>query len=190
MFELLFNHLEFFQRITAQEKDIICRSIAYRKVKEGEVLLQAGTFAEETYFICKGVLKMVGIGDNGKEFIHFFFGENQFCTILKSFNKNTPSDSRIQAACDTEIIVFRKDKLHSLHHDLPYSKNLSDKISKQTLRNKIALRHSSIGEDATTRYQKFIQQQSNIAFMVSQTDIAAYLGITKQSLSRIRKKIL
>jgi CRP-like cAMP-binding protein len=65
-----------------------------------------------------------------------------------------------------------------------------DNITKQALLNKIALRNSYIGEDATTRYQKFIVQQSNIALRVSQTDIASYLSITKQSLSRIRKNIL
>jgi CRP/FNR family transcriptional regulator, anaerobic regulatory protein len=190
MFDPLFNYLELFQKISLQDKEIICQHIAYRKVKEAEVLLQEGKQAKEMFFICKGVLKIVSISGKGNEVIHFFLSENQFCTILKSFTENTPSSDRIQAACDTEIIVFKKDKLHSLYHALPYFRNLLDNITKQALLNKIALRNSYIGEDATTRYQKFIVQQSSIALRVSQTDIASYLGITKQSLSRIRKNIL
>jgi CRP-like cAMP-binding protein len=189
MVEPLFNYLELFQKIPSQDKETICRNTTFRKVKEGEILLQEGKAAKELFFICKGILKIVSISDKGNEVIHFFLSENQFCTILKSFTESIPSNDRIQAACDTEIIVFQKDKLHFLYNALPYFRNLLDNITKQALLNKIALRNSYIGEDATARYQKFIVQQSGIALRVSQTDIASYLGITKQSLSRIRKNI-
>ena len=187
MFEPLFNYLELFQKIPLQDKETICQNIEYKKVKEGEILLQEGKMAKEMFFICKGILKIVSISDKGNEVIHFFLSENQFCTILKSFTESIASTDRIQAACDTEIIVFPKDKLHFLYNTFPYFKDLLDHIIKQALLNKITLRNSYIGEDAKTRYQKFIVQQSNIALRVSQTDIASYLGITKQSLSRIKK---
>jgi CRP-like cAMP-binding protein len=190
MFEPLFSYLEFFQNISSQDKEIICQNIEYRKVKEGEILLQEGNLAKELFFICKGVLKIVSISEKGNDVIHFFLMENQFCTILKSFNESIASNDRIQAACDAEIIVFQKDKLHSLYNSLPYFKDLLDNITRQALLDKVELRNSYIGEDATTRYQKFIVKQSGIALRVSQTDIASYLGITKQSLSRIRKNIL
>lgn len=187
MFEPLFNYLELFQKIPLQDKETICQNITYKKKKEGEILLQEGKTAKEMFFICKGILKIVSISDKGNEVIHFFLSENQFCTILKSFTESTVSTDRIQAAYDSEIVVFQKDKLHSLYNTLPYFKTLLDNITKQALLNKIALRNSYIGEDATTRYQKFIVQQSNIALRVSQTDTASYLGITKQSLSRIKR---
>ena len=190
MFEPLFIYLELFQKISPRDKGIICQNITYKKIREGEVLLHEGKLAKEMFFICKGVLKIVRINDNGNEVIHFFLSENQFCTILKSFTDSVRSSDRIQAACDCEIIVFQKDKLDYLNNALPDFKNLLDNITKQALLNKIALRNSYIGEDATARYQKFIVLQSNIALRISLTDIASYLGITKQSLSRIRKNIL
>ena len=189
MFKPLFNYLELFQKIPLQDKKVICQNVKYRKVREGEILLEEGGLAREMFFICKGVLKIVSINQKGNEVIHFFLMENQFCTILKSFNENIKSGDRIQAACDAELIIFQKDKLHSLYNALPYFKNLLDNITKQALLDKIELRNAYIGEDAKTRYQKFIVRQSSIALRVSQTDIASYLGITKQSLSRIRKNI-
>jgi len=190
MFEPLFNYLELFQKIPQEDKEIICqKNLEYRKVKEGEVLLQEGKLAKEMFFICKGVLKIVSINDKGNEVIHFFLSENKFCTILKSFTESIPSADRIQAACDTEIIIFKKDKLHSLYNALPYLEKVFGNIIQQALLSKIELRNSYISEDATKRYQKFIVQQSDIALRVSQTDIASYLGITKQSLSRIRKNM-
>ncbi|TCC94611.1 Crp/Fnr family transcriptional regulator [Pedobacter frigiditerrae] len=189
MFEPLFTYLELFQKIPSKDKETICQNTTFIKVKEGEILLQEGKAAKQMFFICKGILKIVSISEKGNEVIHFFLSENQFCTILKSFTENAVSTDSIHAACDSEIIVFQKDKLHSLYNTLPYFKSLLDNITKQALLNKISLRNSYIGEDATTRYQKFIVQQSNIALRVSQTDIASYLGITKQSLSRIRKNM-
>jgi len=189
MFEPLFNYLELFQKIPSQDKEAICRNTIFRKVKEGEVLLQEGKIAKEMFFICSGILKIVSISDKGNEVIHFFLSENKFCTILKSFTESAVSTDRIQAACDSELIVFQKDKLHSVFNDLPYFKSLIDNITKQALLNKVTLRNSYIGEDAMTRYQKFIEQQPEIALRVSQTDIASYLGITRQSLSRIRKNM-
>lgn len=190
MFESLFNYLELFQKITSEDKDIIRQNIEYRIVKEGEVLLQEGKLAKEIFFVCSGVLKIVSINDKGNEVIHFFFSENQFCTILKSFIENTVSTDRIQAACGAEIIIFQKSKLHSLYDSLPYFKKILDSIFQQALLNKVELRNLYLGEDATTRYQKFIVRQSNIASRISQTDVASYLGIAKQSLSRIKKSIL
>jgi len=187
MFEPLFNYLGLFQEIPSPDKEIICQNLQFKKVKEGEILLQEGKTAKEMFFICNGVLKIGSINDKGNEVVHFFLSENQFCTILKSFTENMPSTDHIQAACDTEIIVFQKDALHSLYTALPYFENLLGNILKQALLNKIIIRNSYIGEDAATRYQKFIVQQAGIALRVSQTDIASYLGITRQSLSRIRK---
>lgn len=187
MFESLFNYLELLQKITSEDKITIAQNLTYRAVKEGEILFEEGKIANEIFFVSKGVLKIASITDKGNEVIHFFFSENQFCTILKSFTENTIATDRIQTACDTEVIVFDKNKLLTLYDSLPYFEDMLDNIFKQALLNKVELRNFYLGEDATARYQKFIVRQSNIASRVSQTDIASYLGIAKQSLSRIKK---
>jgi CRP/FNR family transcriptional regulator, anaerobic regulatory protein len=187
--EPLFNFLELFQKMADEDKRIICQNVIFEAFKEGEILLQEGKLAKELFFICRGVLKIVSISDKGNEVIHYFLKENQFCTILKSFNENIISEDRIQAACDAEVIVFQKDRLLFLYQSIPHFKNLLENIIQQSLLDKIEIRNLYLGEDATARYQKFIARQSEIALRVSQTDIASYLGITKQSLSRIRKNI-
>lgn len=190
MFESLFNYLELFQKINPDDRNIIAENIEFKKVREGEVLLEEGKLANEIYFVCSGVLKILNINDKGNEVIHFFFGENQFCTVLKSFTENKASADRIQAACDAEVIILRKSNLLSLYDSLPYFKKNLDSIFNQALLDKVELRNFYLGQDATSRYQKFIERQPNIASRVSQTDIAAYLGIAKQSLSRIKKNTL
>ncbi|TDW51735.1 CRP-like cAMP-binding protein [Flavobacterium sp. 270] len=190
MFESLFDYLGLFQEITSHDKLVIKEHIEYKIIKEGEILLEEGKLANEIFFVCKGVLKIVGISDKGNEVIHFFFAENQFCTVLKSFKENILSNDRIQAACDAEVIIFKKKTLDLLYNSVPYFKKMLDGIFQESLLNKVELRNLYLGEDATARYQKFIVRQSNIASRVSQTDIASYLGIAKQSLSRIKKNKL
>lgn len=188
-FKPVFDFLQLFKDITGSDQEVISQQLQFRKVTEGEVLLQKGKLAKELFFVCKGILKIVSFNDKGNPVTHFFMKEHRFCTILKSLNDSVPANESIIAACDAEVIVIAKDKLLYLYHAIPYFKDLITSIFQQSLLEKIKVRNSYMGEDATTRYQKFIAQQPDIALRVPLSDVASYLGITQQSLSRIRKNI-
>ncbi|MGY0035621.1 Crp/Fnr family transcriptional regulator [Pedobacter sp. NJ-S-72] len=186
----LFNFLKLFRDIPEQDEDIISQNIQFRKVTEGEILLQEGKLAKELFFVCNGILKIVSISEKGNPVTLFFLKEHRFCTILKSLSNGVPAnESIVVAACEVELIVFPKDRLLHLYTIIPYFKDLIGRIIQQGLLDKIQVRNSYMGEDATTRYQKFIAQQPDIALRVPLSDVAYYLGITQQSLSRIRKNI-
>ncbi len=181
------QYLQLFRNIPQADIDTITNILQYRNVTEAAVLLQEGKKASELFFICKGVLRIVAINDKGVPVTYFFLKENQFCTILNSFNNNIPAEEGIEAACDAELIVLPKKSLLNLYKQIPYLQLLVTGIMQQALLDKIQIRNSYLGEDAATRYQKFLMRQPDIALRVSLGDIASYLGITQQSLSRIRK---
>lgn len=185
--ERLFYELELFQKLSVEERKVICQNVEYRKIKEGEIVLEEGQVAKELYFICKGVLKLANVNDKGNEVVHYFLEEGQFCSNLKSFNENIVSNYRIQASCEAEIIVFKKDQLFFLYDAIYYFKELLGRICQRALFDNIQMRNSYLGDDATARYRKFFAQQSTVAVRIPLSDIASYLGITQQSLSRIRK---
>jgi CRP-like cAMP-binding protein len=187
MFEPFVNFLRLFKNIPSADAVIIERTLEYRNVTEGEVLLNQGQVCREMFFISKGVLRIVSQNEKGSKMAYFFLKENQFCSILNSFNNNLPAIEGIEAASDAELIVLKKQKLLSLYEQLPYLKELITGITTQALLDKIQMRNSYLGEDASTRYRNFLIRQPDIALRVSLTDIASYLGITQQSLSRIRK---
>jgi len=95
----------------------------------------------------------------------------------------------IEAACNAELIVLKKQKLLGLYEKLPYLKELINGITTQALLEKIQIRNAYQGEAAAIRYKSFLLRQPDIALRVSLSDIASYLGITQQSLSRIRKNV-
>ncbi len=189
MVDPFINFLRLFKNITDADAEIIRSEISFRKVAEGEVLFEEGHVCREMFFICKGVLRIVAQNDKGNKMTYFFLKENQFCSILNSFNNNIASPEGIEAACEAELVVLKKQKLFSLYEKLPYLKELITGITTQSLLEKINVRNSYLGEDAATRYRHFLMRQPDIALRVSLSDIASYLGITQQSLSRIRKNM-
>src|SRR5450432_1985043 len=171
-FTPLFNFLQLFKEIPQKDIDVIGEQLSFKEVDADTELLHEGNIAKEMFFICKGILKIVSINEKGNSVTQFFLKENQFCTILNSFTNNVPAHESIITACDCELIVLAKEKLHSLYNLLPYLKELIDSITHQTLMEKIATRNAYMGEDATTRYLKFIQRQPDIALRVPLSDVA------------------
>jgi CRP-like cAMP-binding protein len=173
--------------IPKADEVVIQAAAEHRFYKEGAMLLQEGHMARELFFVEDGVLKITAVNEKGKDITYFFVKEQQFCTILNSFNNQLPASESIYAACDTTVLVFSKTSLEYLYKQLPYIKEVITQIMQQRLLDKIALRNRYMGEDSASRYQLFLEQQPDVALRVSLTDIASYLGITPQSLSRIRK---
>jgi len=189
LFECFINYLKLFKNIPQGDIDIIEGALEYRRATEGNVLFNEGQVCKEMFFICKGVLRIVSLNEKGNKLTHFFLKENQFCSILISLNNSIIATEGIEAACNAELIVLKKHKLLNLFEKLPYLKELINSITRQSLLEKIQIKNAYLGEDASTRYRNFLLRQPDIALRVSLSDIASYLDITLQSLSRIRKNM-
>lgn len=189
MSNALISFLKLFRDISADDEALITSAMEYRSYQEDDYLFKADKVCKEMFFICKGVLRIVAVNESGNEVTHFFLKENQFCSILNSFNNGVVAHESIQAVCDAEILAISRHALDKLYVQLPYLKTLITQITHQALLDKIAIRTAYLGQDSTTRYKMFMMRQPEIALRVSLSDIASYLGITPQSLSRIRKNM-
>jgi len=183
----LIRYLLRLRAITEEDQAIIINAFEKKSFKEGKYLLPSNRISRQLFFISKGILRIVIRNDKGVEVTHYFLKEDQFCTILNSFKNEVVAEESIQAACDAEVLVISKTRLMELYRQLPYLQVLIDQIIQQGLLDKIRIRNTYLGQDAATRYQLFLTRQPEIAQRVSLGDIASYLGITPQSLSRIRK---
>ena len=172
------------------EKDagLILGAFAEQAFVEGGELFRGGHVCRQLFFILDGVLRIVMQNDKGVDVTHYFLKEGQFCTILKSFTEGTIADEHIQAACPVRVKSIDKSKLMELYGRLPYLQPVIAEVIQKGLIDKINTRNAYLGVDSTTRYQLFLELQPEIATRVSLSDVAAYLGVTPQSLSRIRRK--
>ncbi len=176
-------------RDVSPDEGLIMAAAEQRSYKEGEVLLKENTIPREIFFIYNGVLKITSVNDKGADVTYFFLKENQFCTILQSFQSQQPARESIVAACDVEVMAISRVKLYELYAQRPYIEELINSIVQRRLLEKIQIRNSYMGQDAATRYRIFMEQEPELALRVPLADIASYLCITPQSLSRIRKNI-
>ncbi|WP_025146841.1 Crp/Fnr family transcriptional regulator [Pedobacter jeongneungensis] len=172
----------------AAEKYIEAAFIS-KTFKEGEELSAPGSINKELFFIVNGILRIMIRNEKGNEVTHYFLKENQFCTILNSFHNQIPAEECIQAACNCEVLYVNRNALLNLYKQVPYLHTLIDQITQQALIDKINIRNIYLGQDSANRYRLFMNRQADVARRVSLTDTASYLGITPQSLSRIRKQI-
>lgn len=189
MYHQLFEFLRFSAHIDEEIEETIKSAVYIRSAKEGEVILAAGNHALELYFVEQGILKITKLNNKGNEVTHFFIKENKLCTIMDSFNNGTVAPESIIAATDVQLIVFEKNKLEQVYSLFPNFKYELGEIMRNALLQKILVRNSYLGEDATSRYRLFMEKQGDIATRVSMGDIASYLNITPQSLSRIRRNL-
>jgi CRP-like cAMP-binding protein len=173
--------------ITQSDAQLISHAVEKKTFSRGNNLFDTGKICRELFFICSGILRIFRNNEKGNEVTHVFLGKNKFCTILESFNHNTTSPDTIQACTDLEVLVLSYSKLHQLYDQIPYLEALIHQIQQQALLDKVQLQNAYRGYDSSKRYELFLKRQPEIALHVSQSDIASYLEITPQTLSRIRK---
>jgi CRP-like cAMP-binding protein len=183
------SYFQQFRTIPEKDQEMIFSFFEPVAFKEGEYLFREGRICTQLFYICSGILRIVSTNDKGMDRTHYFYKEDQFCTILKSFGEASVAEAGIQAASDVEVLTISKQKLNELYASAPYMKDVMDRMFQHQLLEKIETRNTFLGADAETQYKLFVERHPDIALRVSLKDIASYLGITPQSLSRIRRNI-
>lgn len=183
----LTSYVKVLRDLSEEDRKSLESAFQPRSFAEGEELFAGGRSCDRLFFICKGVLKIHSVNEKGMEITHYFYKENQFCTILDSFQEGTFTEVKIATACNAEVLQTTKADLTALYGRLPFMKAIVDQAIQQGLMEKVRLRNSYLGQEADHQYRLFVAQQPDIALRVAVKDIASFLGITPQSLSRIRK---
>jgi CRP-like cAMP-binding protein len=158
--------------------------------REGDVLLAPGGICRQLFYIQEGIVRIMSLSDKGDDITHYFLKEGYFCLILGSFLYQSIAEEGILAATDVTVFTIGKDDFDQLCKESPSFKAAFDQDTHSNMLQKIAFKNMLHGHDATTRYRIFLEKLPDIAARVQLGYIASYLGITRQSLSRIRKSFL
>jgi len=160
-----------------------------RKLKKGDYLLQEGETCKDLVFILQGNMMCYYL-KSGKRYIDEFSLDYEFITDYTSFINQTPTDKYIECLEDCVIYSLHHDKMNALYNLPNYS---FDKLGRLMAEQIYLQWHdkskSLLMDDATERYLKLIHRRPHLPQRVAQYLIAEYLGITPESLSRIRKSI-
>ncbi|TPE42688.1 Crp/Fnr family transcriptional regulator [Pontibacter mangrovi] len=163
-----------------------CTKETFRK---GQFLLRKDEHCNRIFFVESGLLRLFSIDEKGKEHILSFAPENWFVTDRESAYFNQPSAYYIQALEDSEVVLMDEDFMHLLSRKFPAFTEFNNHLLHNHIRhlqNRINLLLSTSAED---RYLQFVKMYPDILLRVPQTMVASYLGITPESLSRVRKEL-
>jgi CRP/FNR family transcriptional regulator, anaerobic regulatory protein len=160
-----------------------------KKVQKNQFLLQYGEICRYIYFVEKGLLKMYSIDKNGKEHIIQFAPESWLISDRSSLYFNEKSMYYIEAVEDSEILMLPPDFINKLIEGFPNSLEQSDILLQKHIKSLQDRINSLLAETAEERYMKFIRMYPDLLLRVPQWMIASYLGITPESLSRVRKEL-
>lgn len=172
---------------TEAEKEIFA---AFKKeiFAKGDLILEKGKTCRKLYFVNKGLARSFYINENGKDITVWFFNSNSFLTAVESFFEQTPSYYNIQTLEETEVYSITHKKIHELFEKY-HSMEKFGRILSIRMINLLAEKLNSIQfQTADDRYQFMLKTYPDIAIKAPLGHIASYLGITQETLSRIRAK--
>ncbi|HEY6956163.1 MAG TPA: Crp/Fnr family transcriptional regulator [Flavisolibacter sp.] len=189
MFEVLFRNVADKIDLTEEEKQLCKSFFAPKKLRKRQYLLQEGDVCKYVAFVEKGMLRSYTIDDKGSEHIMQFAFEGWWIADNYSFLTGEPATYTIDALEDSELLLLSKQAEDQLLEKIPKF----EKYFRLLLQNNVIATQrrlmSSHSQTAEERYQQLIDSCETIPQRVPQHMIASFLGITPETLSRIRKQM-
>lgn len=184
---LLYKKIIDLTDMTELSLDKLFNVITIKQIKKHENILNQGTICKNIFFVENGYLRIYTDKD-GKEINTDFILENSFTTNLKSLRLAIPSDTTFQAGELSIIYEFDKDKLLALYKESPEIESFGRKLLEQLL---IAQEeHANLFKifKPEERYKYLQTNKPELLQRVSLSQISSYIGVARETLSRIRKK--
>lgn len=188
--EVLINYFSQLIPLNSEEKIIVSKVFKPRLYRKKQYVLQEGDVCEKFNFVVRGCLRMYKIDEKGNTHIIQFASENWWMIDIASFHGKKPSELAIDALEDTMVLQISYDDLISLYINYPKF----DKIFRVLIENSfVSLQNrllQNISSTAEERYISFIEVYPHLSNRLSQTQIASFLGVTPEFLSRLKSRLI
>lgn len=182
------KHIEEIVSLTDEEFEQLNSYFKLRKLKKHQYLIQEDEQVKNIYFVTKGLLKATYTDINGKEYIIQFAMENWWISDFQAFYNNVKSITNISCLEDVELLTLSKenlDKICSESHKIEHFFRIKNSSGYVALQQRIL---SLLTTSPKERFEQLSQQYPQLSQRVSKTIIAAYLGISRETLSRLSVK--
>ena len=187
--KVLIDYLLAYGQFNEQQIELISKYAHFKQLKKEAYFSEAGDIAKRVAFVLDGIFRVCYYLNNGDEVTRYFVEENNFVVDINSYINEVPSTEYIQAITPVEIIIFRKEDLVDLSNTIVGWDQVMSKITNKALLEKVHRISPMMAEDAKTRYVQFHDRFPNLVNRIPLNYLASYIGITKHSLSRIRKEL-
>ena len=188
MYEVFQKYLDEKVTLTDAESERIKFFAIIKKLRKRQYLLQEGDIWKYDAFIAKGSLRTYSVDEKGAEHVIGLSIENWWTGDRESLLLQQPSRFNIDAIEDSEIILFTHDNFELLCREIPAFNTLVNAILQKSFISSQNRIQASLSFTAEEKYLNFLSKYPGFALRIPQSMIASYLGMTPETLSRIRKQ--
>lgn len=184
--------IHFFQQhieLNQQEISFLQEQVHIQSIPKNHILLQEGEISQEFYFMVKGCVRLY-YNAKDEEKTAYFYTENMFVSSYQSFTKQIPAKHNLAAVEDSDLIVFDIASVSAFTNFSPKFEFLARVMMEEELAMYQQIISSFVVHNAEERYLNLIKEQPELLRRIPQHQIATFLGITPETLSRIRRRIL
>jgi CRP-like cAMP-binding protein len=182
--QFLIDHYSFPDR----DSHDVFNKFQFADVKRNITLHQQNQICEYAYFICHGCVRTFFTNRKGEENTRYIAFENNFVSAFSSFITQTPSLENVQTLEDSKLLKIRQtDFFHLVNHHATFSKLYLHSLEQAQVISTWRL-ETMLSMTAKERYRDLLERMPQIVLRLSNKQVASFLGITQESLSRLKAK--
>lgn len=189
MFEQIDKFVNQCLSLTPQELELFHSLLKLKRVRKRTYLLQEGEVCDFEAYIVKGCIRTYFLSDDGTETILSFAIEDWWVSDLYSFTEQKPSNMFIETIEECELLVIDHKSKAELYQKIPKFETLFRLLVQRSLFALQRRFHSLVSQTAEQRYLAFVEKYPQIVQRVPQNQIARYLGVSPEFLSKVRNTI-
>lgn len=190
MYDIIFKHIEEKVKLTEEEKELIKTFFKPKKLKKKQFLVVEGHVCNYLIFVSKGLLKAYNIDDKGNEHINQFSPEGWWTSDMSSFFGGGISFYSIDAMEDSEVLLITSVDFENLTLQVPVMDRYFRLLFQNSLITKERRLISSHTHTAEEKYKHLLENNPDLIKRIPQTLLASYLGLSPETLSRLKKNIV
>lgn len=189
MKDILFKYLSRWTSLSQEEQQSIVNGIHVEEFAKGTVLIRQGDIPTACYFILKGCVRQYSIDEDGREVTSNFYTEEQAIAIFNHHKPDKSSDYAFVCVEDSVMVVGALDQEQDMYDRHPQLELMTRKMIEENFSQVQEEFAAFIASSPEERVKTLLMKRRSLIDRVPQHQLASYLGITPESLSRIKKRL-
>ncbi|HCX24136.1 MAG: cyclic nucleotide-binding protein [Flammeovirgaceae bacterium] len=183
-----FQLIQYYAELDHEEKQLIQDKVPVTLYKKGEYILQAGTVTDRIYFLLEGYIRLFYYVE-GVDKTAFFYSEGRFFCAGESYTNGIPAKENLQAIEDSLVMSFDRELLELLINRSSKFELMARIATEDELIHYQRMIASFVTKSAEDRFLELIETNPQLFLKVPQQYIATYLGVSPETLSRIKRRV-